>query len=436
MKTKLSLLTKHAKKKAIPITQAEAIGDKFNWPDGTPIDTSHMLISLMLPPAVKAFYEELERDVERLCGARGEHDTQDGHRWGKQSGSAFFANQRVAVEHPRVRSKSTGKEVVPETYERFQNPKLFEQSVFVEGMKHVSQRDFSKGLPLVAASFGVSKSSVSRRWINATAKKLDELMERDILAMDIVAVFIDGKRFRQHGVVVALGVSSSGKKFVLGIYQADTETGAAVMNLLDNLERRGLPKSKLLFIVDGGSGLNSCLNKKYSCDDPKKRTAIRARCWVHRWWNIEEVLRKDDVEDCRRLYWAIRNAGNINEARTCANALKARLGLLNKSARKTFEETEDELLVIHELRLTTELKKTLSTTNPIESLNSLTEEDTRRVKSWKSSEHFQRWLATACLHSEKRMRRIKGHHGLAALKVSLASLCRSHIGVDSEEKIA
>jgi putative transposase len=203
MERKLSSVTSLAKKRAIPITQADAAAGNFNWPDGKPIDTSHMLISLMLPPAVKAFYEELERDVKRTCGARGKHDVKDGLRWGKQRGSAFFANQRVAVEHPRVRSKTTGTELVPEAYARFQNPKLFEQSVFVYGMKHVSQRDFAKGLPLVAASFGVSKSSVSRRWINATSKKLDELMERDLSAMDIVAIFIDGKRFKKHGVVVA-----------------------------------------------------------------------------------------------------------------------------------------------------------------------------------------------------------------------------------------
>jgi putative transposase len=436
MKRKLSSVTNLANKKRIPITHQDAISGNFNWPDGSPIDTNHMLISLMLPPAVKAFFEELNQEVEALCGKRSLHDGGDGHRWGKQNGSVFFANQRVAIERPRLRSKSTGREIVPDAYAKFQNPQLFEESVFVEGMKHVSQRDFEKGLPLVASSFGVSKSAISRRWIKATAKKLDELMERDISAMDIVAIFIDGKRFRSHGVVVALGVSSTGKKFVLGIFEANTETGAAVMNLLDNLERRGLPRGKLLFIVDGGSGLNSCLNRKYSIDDPKKRTAVRVRCWIHRWWNIKDLLRTEDIADCERLYWAIRGATSLAEAKAASSAFKAHLGLLNKSARKAFEETEDELLVIHELNLNYELKKVLSTTNPIESLNSLTEEDTRRVKSWKNSEHFQRWLATACLHNEKRMKRVKGYRGLAALKIALSSMCASIEGVDNEARIA
>lgn len=436
MKSKLSSVSKLAKKRQTPITYQQAMKGNFNWPDGSPIDTQHMLISLMLPPAVKAFFEELSNEVQAICGGRGLHDGGDGLRWGTQPGSVYFANQRVAIEKPRIRSKTQGTEIVPNTYQKFQNPNLFEQSVFVEGMKHVSQRDFQKGLPLVASSFGVSKSAISRRWINATAKKLDELMERDIASMDIVAVFIDGKRFRSHGVVVALGLSSSGKKFVLGIYQANTETGAACMNLLSNLERRGLPTSKLLFIVDGGSGLNACLNQKYSIDDPKKRTAVKARCWVHRWWNIEDLLRKEEVDAVKPLYGAIRDARTMGEAKVATTALKSLLAKINKSALKSFEETEADLLIIFELNLNSQLRKTLSTTNPIESLNSLTEEDLRRVKSWRNSEHFQRWLATACLHGEKRMRRIKGFHGLAALKIALSNLCTTHIGVDKGNKVA
>jgi hypothetical protein len=30
------------------------------------------------------------------------------------------------------------------------------------------------------------------------------------------------------------------------------------------------------------------------------------------------------------------------------------------------------------------------------------------VKRWRDSMHFQRWLATACLQNEKRMKRIRG----------------------------
>ena len=73
----------------------------------------------------------------------------------------------------------------------------------------------------------------------------------------------------------------------------------------------------------------------------------------------------------------------------------------------------------HELKLSKTLQRFLSPKNPIESLNSLIEEDMRRVKHWKDSNHFQRWLATYCLNSEQKMRRIKGHKSLPALWIEL-----------------
>ena len=75
---------------------------------------------------------------------------------------------------------------------------------------------------------------------------------------------------------------------------------------------------------------------------------------------------------------------------------------------------------------------TMYTTNPIESLNSLIEEDMRRVKNWKDSSHFQRWLATYCLNSEKKMRRVKGHNALPALWIELRNKIEQK-DVDSAE---
>lgn len=118
-------------------------------------------------------------------------------------------------------------------------------------------------------------------------------MSRDLTAMKIVAVYIDGKRFYSQGVVIAMGVGEEGKKHVLGFYQANTESGASCFRLLNDLERRGLPSRGLLFVVDGGSGLNKALDEKYSTHDSKKRLAVRARCHVHKWKNIADALGKD-----------------------------------------------------------------------------------------------------------------------------------------------
>ena len=109
---------------------------------------------------------------------------------------------------PWVRAKD-GVEVKLQTYQDFQDPRLFDQAVFTEGIKKVSQRDYEKGVSQIANSFGFKKSSVSRKWIKATEKKIDDLQKSSLKGMDIRAVFIDGKRFAKHGVIIALAVGSS-----------------------------------------------------------------------------------------------------------------------------------------------------------------------------------------------------------------------------------
>lgn len=418
---------KHARK-------SDILADQFENLEG-PIETQHLLISTLLPPAVKAFLVDCEKEVQQLCGDRYRHGKTN-HRWGSQNGSIILANHQVALEVPRVRSKD-GKEIVLQNYQDFQDPKLFEQAVFTEGIKKVSHRDYEKGVQKIANSFGFKKSSVSRKWIKATAKKIEDLQKRSLKEMDIRAVFIDGKKFSKHGVIIALGVASDGRKFVLGIYQADTENSKSCIALLNDLQSRGLPESGLLFVVDGGSGLNKALDEKYLVDNRKKRRAVRVRCFVHKWWNIEKAL-GDHAHKATGLFWALRDAKDLAEAKIVCDRLESVLRDLNLSALESFREAKEDLLMIHELKLTRSLKTFFSTTNPIESLNSLIEEDMRRVKHWKNSEHFQRWLATYCLASEKKMRKIRGYRDLPALWILLRKLTeQNHVDtVDMIEEVA
>jgi putative transposase len=437
MSTQLYLASKKRKprRKVVAVRHGELqAGVVPGFESGVLLDSQHSLISALLPPAVKEFLAQCEQEVEAICGPRYARGYGSFDRWTPQAGSVVIGGQRVAVVKPRVRGPEGEK--VLQTYARFQDPSQFDQQVFQEGLRRVSQRDYEKGLPKIAASFGFSKSSVSRTWVKATEKQLERLRTRSLSELGIIAVFIDGKRFAKLGVVVALGVSSSGKKHVLGIYQCSTENSAACRNLLDDLERRGLPEGELLFVVDGGSGLNKALNDKYETGEPGKRRAVRVRCYVHKWRNLHDVLTEKQREEAAPLFWAIREASDLTQAMECAHALERVLGKHNASALQSFLEAKDDLLALHRLGLSAELRRFFSTTNPIESLNSLLEEDMRRVKRWRDSRHFQRWLATACLQNEKRMRRIRGHRGLAALGVKLQTLCAHENAVDNGAQAA
>ena len=166
------------------------------------------------------------------------------------------------------------------------------------------------------------------------------MQSRSLQELEIGAVFIDGKRFRKYGVVVALGIANNGKKYVLGIYQASNEDQESCLNLLNDLESRGLPARGLLFIVDGGSGLNKALNIKYHCDEPKeRRKAIRVRCHIHKWRNIEKALGKD-AHKAFGLFSAIRKAKDASEAKALSERLESVLRDLNLSALNSYLEAK------------------------------------------------------------------------------------------------
>ena len=418
------------------ITAQEIRDNRVIGVDNQLIETEHALISMMLPSSLKAFFSDLEDELNLLCGDRYRHSDHVLTRWGNQPGSIILGRQKVALQRPRVRNRTTEQEVIPRTYARFQDPTLFDAAVFQEGIKRVSQQDYSKGLPKIAASFGVSKASVSRSWIKSTEKQLKILLQRNLAGHQIVAVFIDGKRFSKLGVMIALGVGIDGKKHVLGIYQSSTENSAACLQLLEDLERRGLPLEDLLFVVDGGSGLNKALDQKYQIDNPEHRRAYRVRCYFHKWQNLYDVLDEAGRKEATPLFWAIRDARDMATAKICSDALEACLARHNPSALKSYQEAKEDLLALHRLQIGSNLRKFFSSTNPIESLNSLLEEDLRRVKRWRSGEHFQRWLATACLQNEKRMHKIRGHSALPALLVRIQELCKPNKKVDKQSTAA
>lgn len=419
------------RKKLQHLSEEMVQDDRFFWPDGSEIDSRHELISMMLPSSIKAFYADMKAELKALCGDRYSRDGQ-AYRWGKNEGSIVLGKQKVAVRKARIRDAETDQEMAIPSYTRFQDPSLFQEAVFVEGLKKVSQRDYKRGLPEIAAAFGHTKSSVSRRWIKATEKKVDELFHRDLKPFDIIAVFIDGKRFRKHGVIVALGVSMTGKKYILGIYQASTEDHKNCLALLNQLESRGLPSEGLVFIVDGGSGLNKALEVKYAVEKPEDRRAVRIRCHFHKWENLDAALDEKDISEAKRLFWGMRGARNYSEAKAFSDKLETELRRANLSALHSYQEAVEDLLMLHQLNMGPELRAFFSTTNPIESLNSLTEEDLRRVKRWQGSEHFQRWLSTSCLYNEKRMHRIRGYRGLELMRAAVKILCHLEKSMDAE----
>ena len=92
----------------------------------------------------------------------------------------------------------------------------------------ISCRNYEAAAEVIPGAIGLSSSTVSRGFIQASAAQLRAFQERDLSGEDVVAVFLDGKTFADATMVIALGITLTGEKRFLGFVETDTEnaTGA------------------------------------------------------------------------------------------------------------------------------------------------------------------------------------------------------------------
>ncbi len=119
-------------------------------------------------------------------------------------------------------------------------------------------RQYETCAEAVLVAFGLSASSVSRRFIRASARHLRTLGERRLGQNAFVAVVLDGKTFAQDAMVIALGITLQGQKKILGFVQTATENEPVCAAFLRTFVERGLRVAPgLLCIIDGAKGLRN-----------------------------------------------------------------------------------------------------------------------------------------------------------------------------------
>jgi transposase-like protein len=110
---------------------------------------------------------------------------------------------------------------------------------------------------------------------------------------------------------------------------------------------------------------------------------------------------------------------NYEDARQALERFLRELMQLNPNAARSLEEGLEETLTIHRLALPELLRRSLATSNIIQSVFSGVEDHCRRVKRWRAGDQLQRWVASALLKVESRFRRLKGHKEMPALLSAL-----------------
>jgi len=356
----------------------------------------------------------MQSECEKIAGPKHSKSlSRRANWWGSDLSPVYYDRQKVLIERPRLRGKDN-KEIPLATYKALKNQKGMRGTVLKNMVLGISSRNYEETVEGVRKGYGIKKSSVSRHFVQATAKQMREFMERDLSGLQLVAIFIDGIEFKGQLLVVSLGLDKTGKKHVLGLWQGATENAGICTRLLEDMIRRGLDTGKdYLFVLDGSKALRSAVAKTFGAD-----VAVQ-RCQQHKRRNIREHLSEEHQASIDARIAAAYKMTDYEEAVKSLELTVRYLERLNPSAAASLKEGLEETLTVHKLGITGLLRKTLSTTNPIEACFSVTRTITGRVKRWRGGDMVQRWAVAALLRAENRFNRVKGYREIPKLALSL-----------------
>jgi putative transposase len=377
-------------------------------------ETRMAAIQMLIPVALERVNEDLQREHAALVGKRYGRGTPLGP-WGTNAGSVYLGDQKVKVRVPRVRERATDTEVPLRVYQRLQSPGIIDWVALQRVINGISTAKYEKAALSVPETFGIKRNSVSRRFKYASARKLAVMNERDLSGYDIVAIFLDGKHFStDHEIVVALGVTLTGEKVILGMVETSTENATVCRDFINGLIRRGLKvEDPILCIIDGGKGIYKGLK------DVLGEQAVIARCQWHKRENVLEYLAKGRRDEYRRKLQTAYEQSTYDAVKKQLDTIRRELRLINGSAANSLEEGFEETLTLHRLGMFEKLGTSFKTTNAIENVNAQLGIYTDRVCYWKNSEQRQRWVATALLETEPRLRKVRGYQHLPELRTAM-----------------
>ena len=379
------------------------------------IESSQMAVEDLVHMLGRASIEAvLHLSAQGVAGEKHQGRKGGETRWhGTQNGTVCLSDRKLRVRKPRLRRKGgkQGGEIEIPAYEAMNSGGGVGQRMLEILMRCVSTRNYAQVIPEMAQTVGISKSSVSREFIEASEEELRRLCERRFDEVEFLVIYLDGMAFGDHHVIGALGVDR--KKHVLGLVEGASENAAAATSLLESLVDRGLnPSRRYLFVIDGSKALRSALSRVFGKQNPVQR------CRAHKLRNVSDKLPKELKDQVRSVMKA---AYKLPWQEGMAKLKKQAewLSVHHPEAAASLLEGLEETFTINRLALSPTLRRCLATTNISENPHSGVRMRTRRVSRWRDGKMVLRWVASAFAASEKNFRSILGYRDLWMLKAAL-----------------
>jgi len=379
---------------------------------------SEGLLKLSTEIGMEAMSQIFESEVCSLAGPKGKHDNSRGaYRHGTERTKVVLGGAKVSAERPRVRSKSGGGEFPLESLLVFQREDQLNDDVLSRLLAGVSSRKYSRtvGSGLTADSC-VSKSEVSRRFAAAMRTAMDDFFGRRIEG-SFPAIMIDGMGVGKVTVIAAMGIRADGRKQILGLIEGGSENSDVCKALLADLIERGLdPLEPRLYTIDGSKALAKAIKDTFGAK------AVIQRCQVHKKRNVLAHLPESEKQRYGLKISQAYLEFDYDEAKRRLGLVEREMRMRYPAAADSLSEGLDETLTVHRLGVPGLLRRTLASTNAIESANSVCAGVIRRVTSFKTGEAAIRQAAAGYMEAERGFRRIKGYRELPLLHAALGKL--------------
>jgi transposase-like protein len=378
------------------------------------------LLALSVGVGLGVLHEIMEAEVDEVVGPKGRHDRdRAAGRHGHERGEVTLGDRRVPVSRPRARTADGEREVELDTYAHFAARDQLADVMLERMLAGVSTRRYARtgepvGSDIDELARSTSKSAVSREFVSRTREHLIDLMSRPLGDLRLAVVMLDGIELKGRCCLVCLGIDTDGSKHPLRLWDGSTENATAATTLLSNLTGRGLDVDQgVLVVLDGAKALRKAVNDVFGVHTPVQR------CIRHKERNVLDHLpehQRDTVRRRLRGAWALDDHdGALQRLRVLADELAR----TDPGAAASLREGMDETLTIIRLGVTGQLKRTLASTNPCESMIETVRRTSRNVKRWKNGDMCLRWTAADMLEAKQQFRKIIGFNDLAKLAIAV-----------------
>lgn len=372
------------------------------------------LLELSMSLGIEIMLMMLEEDVTMYAGPKGRHGTAGrvGYRHGSEQTMVVMGGKKIHTRRPRVRNLSGDGELPLPTLAQFQSEDPLNEAIMARLLAGVSTRKYSRTIGDEDAHC-TSKSEVSRRFIKEMDKLMEEFFTRS-LSDDYPVIIIDGLVLGKMTILAAMGITRDGKKRMLGLIEGGSENSVVVIELLNDLIARGLdPLRPRLYVLDGGKALYKGVTGVFGKD------SLIQRCQVHKKRNVLFYLPKSEQANTSKALTMAYREFDYKIAKEklllLANNLEYRYPKAAASLREGLEET----LTVHRLSVPGLLRETLSSTNPLESANSVCRGIIRRVCNFKDGGMALRHAAAGFMGAEQGFHRVRGYKHMGVLVTML-----------------